>query len=167
MSIKKVTIEIPAETYQKFRVECAKKQSTIKDEMLKLMCASLDVIEEPKKAQSLEDDLEEPYVEPSIKKEDLEAELKHIREEISTVQLSVNKFNDNIMENFNSWVQAVVKKMPETCPKLEQFEEIKKHFIVTAKLIDSVMSAVEKTSSAKKCEDDRKGLEYLKEFKTG
>jgi hypothetical protein len=46
---------------------------------------------------------------------------------------------------------------------LEQLKaEMDKKFLVTAKLIESVMDAVEKTSSAKKCEADIKGIQLLK-----
>lgn len=51
--------------------------------------------------------------------------------------------------------------MSET--ELEQLKaEMDKKFLVTAKLIESVMNAVEKISPAKKCEADIKGIKLLK-----
>ena len=45
---------------------------------------------------------------------------------------------------------------------MELKADVNKKFVVTARLIESVMDAVEKTSSAKKCEDDIKGIQLLK-----
>jgi len=45
---------------------------------------------------------------------------------------------------------------------MELKADVNKEFLVTAKLIESVMDAVEKTSSAKKCEADIKGIQLLK-----
>jgi len=48
-----------------------------------------------------------------------------------------------------------------------KFADVEKKFLVTARLIESVMDAVEKTSPAKKCEADIKGIQLLKgELKT-
>jgi ribosomal protein S13 len=47
--------------------------------------------------------------------------------------------------------------------QLEQLKaEMEKKFVVTARLIESVMDAVEKISSARKCVDDIKGIQLLK-----
>lgn len=43
-----------------------------------------------------------------------------------------------------------------------KFADVEKKFLVTARLIESVMDAVEKTSPAKKCEADKKGIQLLK-----
>jgi len=144
-----MVVDLPAEVYEDFKTRCTKNHILIKDKVFKLICASLEAESKPvigKEPQNLPpfivDDLDEPYVEPSIKKEYLEAELKPIREKV---------------ENLKSLLAECL-----TCSKSEQFEKIDKKFEVTAKLIDSVMVAIEKTSSAKKCDDDLKGLEYLK-----
>lgn len=45
---------------------------------------------------------------------------------------------------------------------MELKAETEKKFEVTAKLIESVMDAVEKISPARKCEADKKGIQLLK-----
>ena len=50
-----------------------------------------------------------------------------------------------------------------TCVLITELKaDLDKKFLVTARLIESVMNAVEKTSSAKKCEADIKGIQLLK-----
>jgi len=53
-------------------------------------------------------------------------------------------------------------KTPSCEPIIELKADLEKKFLVTARLIESVMNAVEKTSSAKKCEADIKGIQLLK-----
>jgi hypothetical protein len=53
-------------------------------------------------------------------------------------------------------------KTPSCETLIELKADVEKKFLVTARLIESVMDAVEKTSSAKKCEADRKGIQLLK-----
>jgi len=43
-----------------------------------------------------------------------------------------------------------------------KFADVEKKFLVTARLIESVMDTVEKISPAKKCEADIKGIQLLK-----
>ncbi|MCJ7633098.1 hypothetical protein MUP77_11990 [Candidatus Bathyarchaeota archaeon] len=43
-----------------------------------------------------------------------------------------------------------------------KFVDMEKKFVVTARLIESVMDVIEKTSSAKKCEADIRGIQLLK-----
>jgi len=45
---------------------------------------------------------------------------------------------------------------------MELKADLDKKFVVTARLIESVMDAVEKISPARKCEADMKGIQLLK-----
>lgn len=45
---------------------------------------------------------------------------------------------------------------------MELKADVEKKFLVTARLIESVMDAVEKISPARKCEADKKGIQLLK-----
>lgn len=45
---------------------------------------------------------------------------------------------------------------------MELKADMEKKFVVTAKFIESAMDAIEKTSPAKKCEADIKGLKLLR-----
>lgn len=157
-------VDLPVDLKQRLKMYCVKNGNTMSDEVIGLICRKLEQEElgqnvpksEKESQKEVIDDLDSPvkvsYDEPvdhsvshgwtHIKKEVLEAELKPIREKLENLKISL--------------AECVA------CSKLERFEEINKKFAVTGKLIDSVMVAIEKTSSAKKCDDDRKGLEYLK-----
>lgn len=55
-------------------------------------------------------------------------------------------------QSLNTWKADLDKK----------FAELDKKFVVVARLIESVMDGVEKTTSARKCEADIKGIKLLK-----
>ena len=94
------------------------------------------------------DDLDQPYVEPSINKEDLEAELKPIRDSVSIVQANLNKEVD--------WTEKL---------KNEQFEKIehseKKHSLINlglAKTLSFLLYFLKRDGVAHLCDDD---IEFL------
>jgi hypothetical protein len=53
-------------------------------------------------------------------------------------------------------------KTPSCEPIIGLKADVEKKFLVTARLIESVMNAVEKISPARKCEADIKGIQLLK-----
>jgi len=82
----------------------------------------------------------------------LEQELAPIREKLQKIEPISKEDLDEMCASFQKDLSWLV----------DWKADIERKFVITGKLIDSVMTAVEKTSSAKKCEDDLKGLRILK-----
>jgi len=159
MSTRKMIVELPAEIFDEFKLACVKNHATIKDEVFKLICTSLEVESEPKTVKELQktinilgkeyvvgldgkavvDDLDLPIVAPSIKREDLEAELKPIRQEIEKLKGSWEKSSGN-------------------CPKLPELDQ---KFLVLAKTLAPIMWVLKEKTGADICDPDVKALALL------
>ena len=166
MSIKRIVVDVPAEFHERFKISCAKNHTTIKDELTRLICASLDgvTVEDLDEKKVVDDGFDKPVYEKEDLEAKIEAELKAIREEIATVQTAVSKLNaweDNVNKNFYSWVDAEVKRVPETCPKLEQFKEVDKKFLVLAKLLVPLLWSIKEATSITVCDDDVTAIAFL------
>jgi hypothetical protein len=97
----------------------------------------------------------------------LEEEMSKAVLEVIDVKLSpiLEKFEktDSDIKELNDWRADVRAWLDDWRADIDRkFADMEKKFVVTARLIESVMDAVEKTSSAKKCEADIKGIQLLK-----
>jgi hypothetical protein len=158
----RIVVDVPADFHEKLKISCAKNHTTIKDEITRLICASLDgVAVEDLDEKKVVDTLAEP-IDHSVshgwrhlKKEDLDAELKPI--------LEITKESASGVKDFQQWREKFRDWQTSKFACLDaKLKEIDHKFVVTGKLIDSAMGALEHISSAKKCDDDRKGLALLR-----
>jgi hypothetical protein len=100
--------------------------------------------------------------------EAIESKLSPLREKIEIIEkLGSDRVSQADLDNFRKSLetdfQAVGTDIDNTIEALRIFEnDTGKKFHVTGKLFQSTMDALQQTTSAKKCEDDIKGIALLK-----
>ena len=164
MSLRKVTIEVPLELYEKFKVNCIQNHSTVKDEVTDMICAALENKPQseaksgktPQKTvvingKEVIDDLDDVVTE----KEDLEAKLTPIWSMVKGLT-SIAQSQKADLDTLKGRLES-----PQTCPRLEKFDAIEKNFIIVGKLIQSLGEAIIQDTGGKWCLDDIKGIRAL------
>jgi hypothetical protein len=173
----RISFDLNPELHQQFKLYCAENKCSITDKITEYI---KQTIETPKAETNTQVESDEN---PSNSKEK-EQEIitvngkeyvydldKPISPEtrIATLEKAVQDSNEslkgivNLQENIQTSFTSKLAEVNQALKQLEKkLSEANQKFVISGKLIESVMSAVEETTSAKKCEDDVKGIAILK-----
>jgi len=155
MSTRKMIVELPSDLYDRFKVECAKNHVTVKDEVFKLMCASLDGVEpaEIKRVESSEESVLPPFLKSSVEKEDLDAKMNSILERL-------DKLESVPIVDYSEACRSIREEDARLFS--EQKVEIDKKFKILANFIENHLDLFIKGMGANVCVEDIIGLAVLR-----
>jgi hypothetical protein len=178
MSTKRMVVDLPADVYERFKIECVKNHSSIKDGVLKCMCASLDGMVtklEQKELSSTKikdgfifgqedssvlvrghkEGTEDP---PFLKTEQKKAEdfggLFVKKDEFSTIRQDIADFPKMVGllgSELRSFIDAYSKDK----------SDIDKKFLALAKTLGPIIQILKNNTGATVCADDVKALALL------
>lgn len=151
--------------------ELAKERGMKKTDLVReLLENGFDADQTISKAESMKDkvlDVEKVKEDISELRQKIEgiSELKQKIEALESLDACVNSMDKCLKEEM-ALVVDFVEKLTARFEELKNWKisienTLNRKFEIVGKLIDSAMTAIEKTTSAKKCEDDKKGIEVL------
>jgi hypothetical protein len=159
--MKRMVVDLPADVYERFKIECVKNHSSIKDGVLKCMCASLDGVVAKLEQEELgqKDDFtldmpKPPFIKAEQRKESDFGGLFVKKDEFSTVQQDIADFPNMVGllgSELRSFIDAYSKDKAD----------IDKKFLALAKTLGPIIRILKNNTGAIVCAEDVKALALL------
>ena len=174
----RISFDISPELHQRFKLYCIERKTTITDEISKSINETLKAVKSESVPQPNLITEKEPQktivingqtVIDDIDSDDFNAPTNPTTAEIKAVAQANEKaygILNMLVPTVNELVQGRdnlrVRQDSKFAEFDKKFSEIDNKFAVAGRLVESAMNALEQTSSAKKCEDNLKGIALLK-----
>ena len=187
----RISFDLSPEKHQAFKSYCVENGSTITKEITAFVDSVLETARE-EKAETTSQSEADPEKNPQENNDKPEKMPQTVTLNGETYELPENVINDldkplsaeerlkTLEQGFQdatkaldeivtwknkmrSWFDSSFAEVNKALKQIEEkFVEANQKFVITGKLIESAMNAIEETTSATKCEDDLKGLAVLK-----
>ena len=162
-------VDLPDDLKQRLKLYCAKNGKTMSDEVIALLCQKLEQEAKEQDDGDIFGEIEPPFVKSAGKGLDIEAIKQDVLEAVDSKILPVTQgledLRTSLRDDFREWTARVASR--EQCKGLEEFvKDYNKKNSAIANFLENHIEILEKTSWAKRCDGDVKGLEVLrKEFR--